>query len=770
MSTPLGISSSDERSPSVDAVLPSDGAVKSAKKTDQPQTFEPFLTKEELINKVLAYDPSAMVERIGMAYDLCISAHHGQTRHSGDPYHSHPINVAEILANLRMDSDSISTALLHDVLEDTDTTEQEMRASFGDTVTDLVQGVTKLGKLELSSADLSAKGKQAENLQKFVLAMSKDVRVLLVKLCDRLHNMQTLYHHPKPASQYRISLETMDIYAPLARKIGVDRICSQLEDLSFRYLNPSAFESISKRLDVWRASQQTAISDLSIMLRDLMVENHKDVRIYGREKRAFGIWRKLQRQDIHFEDVADIYAFRIVTNSVKECYDILGILHMSWRCVPARFRDFISVPKPNGYRCLHTTILGPDNQRIELQIRTEGMEEIAERGVAAHWSYKNENYSYDASGVGNYDPLQRIRPLVEIMEHGGDADEFLEHVKLEMFTDKVFTFTPTNKLIALPQGATPLDFAYAVHSKIGDTCIGALVNGRERPLRTELKNGDVVKIIRGGTAEPQAGWENMVVTGKARSALRRLTRQGESDEFQRIGHMLADHAFAREDKDFSETALLDGIKRLNYLTVEDLYQALGRGELSVRDFMDGIFPGRETAKFKHDLINRDLIDDNTARLYVKGEGLHEGVGLHIGECCYPIAGDRIIGIHTDGIGVVIHTIDCDMLIDFEDEQDRWLDLGWRRAVEKTMSLGHVSATVEHVPGALAEITAIIGEAGGNLTNIDTLKRSPSFFDMEMDIEVTNARHLVQIVAAMRASAYVVSVRRARTRVIKSSLV
>ena len=417
---------------------------------------------------------------------------------------------------------------------------------------------------------------------------------------------------------------------------------------------------------------------------------------------------------------------------------------------------------------MHTTILGPDNQRVEIQIRTEAMDDIAERGIAAHWSYKDKSYSYDASKAGDIDPLHRIRPLVEMMGHGGEAEEFMEMAKLEMYADQVFTFTPKNKLIALPRGATPLDFAYAVHTKVGDTCIGAIINGRERPLRTQLQNGDVVKIIRGGTPELNPGWESMVVTGRARSALRRLAREGETQEFRSIGYMLVDHAFAREDKEFSESILQDSLKRLNYETVEDLYIALGRGKLSVAEFMEGVFPGRtidlEAQKFE----SRDLIDDNTAKFYVKGEGLRAGVGLHISECCYPIPGDRIIGIHTKEKGIVIHTIDCDNLAKLEDQPERWLDLAWRRSADKTASVGQITATVEHVPGALAAIATIIGEAGGNLTNIKTLKRSPSFFDMVMDVEVTDAKHLSQIVAAMRASAYVVTVRRARANTGESS--
>lgn len=716
----------------------------------------------ELVDLVRAYDPSVNEALLNKAYIFSIKAHGEQMRHSGDPYYAHPIEVAGILAGLHLDVASICTALLHDVLEDTHVTYEELAREFTPEIAELVKGVTKLGEVELS-ANASRERAQAENFQKFVLAMSRDVRVLLVKMCDRLHNMRTLQYHPKASSRERIARETMEIYAPLARRVGVDRICSELEDLSFQHLNPSAFESITKRLEAWRTDQKVAISEMSIALRDLMQKKGMPARIYGREKRPFAIWRKLQRQGISFDDVADIYAFRIIVEEPWECYEVLGHLHQTYRCVPARFRDFISVPKPNGYQSLQTTILSPDNRRVELQIRTERMEDVAERGVAAHWAYKDNSYAYDPerARASGGDPLRRIRPLVEMMEQSGDADEFLEHAKLEMFTDQVFTFTPKGDLIALPRGATPVDFAYAVHTKVGDTCIGAVINGREVPLRRQLKNGDIVKIIRGGQPEPQPDWENMVVTGKARSALRRLTRTGEAEEFKRIGQMLADHAFAREDKDFSESALTDALKRLNFGSVEPLYEALGRGNLSIQSFMNAVFPGRETTKALDQFVRRDIIDDTTAKLYIKGEGLRAGVSMHFADCCSPIPGDRIVGFQSEGRGVDIHTIDCELLSALEDQQDRWLDLGWRRAAAQTSSTGRVTITVEHVPGALADVTKIVGEAGGNLTNIKTLKRSPSFFDMVLDIEVSDKRHLIQIVAALRASAYVVSADRTR---------
>ena len=731
-------------------------------KTPLTKKGQAYLRQYELVDMVRAYDPSVDEALLNKAYIFSIKAHGEQMRHSGDPYYAHPIEVAGILAGLHLDVASICTALLHDVLEDTHVTYDELAEEFTPEIAELVRGVTKLGNVELS-ANASRERAQAENFQKFVLAMSKDVRVLLVKMCDRLHNMRTLHFHPKAESRERIARETMEIYAPLARRVGVDRICSELEDLSFQHLNPSAFESITKRLETWRSDQKVAISEMSIALRDLVQEKDIEARIYGREKRPFAIWRKLQRQGISFDDVADIFAFRIIVESPADCYRVLGLLHQNYRCVPARFRDFISVPKPNGYQSLQTTILSPDNRRVELQIRTDRMEDVAERGVAAHWTYKDNSYAYDperAKASGG-DPLRRIRPLVEMMEQSGDADEFLEHAKLEMFTDQVFTFTPKGDLIALPRGATPLDFAYAVHTKVGDTCIGAVINGREVPLRKRLNNGDVVKIIRGGQPEAQPDWENMVATGKARSALRRLTRTGESDEFKRIGQMLADHAFAREDKDFSESALTDALKRLSFETVDPLYEALGRGNLSIQNFMSAVFPGRESTKTLDEFVNRDIIDDKTAKLYVKGEGLRAGVSMHLSDCCSPIPGDRIVGYQSEGRGVDIHAIDCEVLANLEDHQDRWLDLGWRRAAAQTASTGRITTTVEHVPGALADVTKIVGEAGGNLTNIKTLKRSPSFFDMVIDIEVSDNRHLIQIVAALRASAYVVSANRAR---------
>ena len=718
-----------------------------------------YLRQFELVDLVREYDPSVNEALLNKAYVFSVKAHGQQKRHSGDPYYAHPIEVAGILAGLHLDVASICTALLHDVLEDTDTTYDDLVREFSPEIAELVKGVTKLGQVEMSRPNASRERAQAENLQKFVLAMSKDVRVLLVKLCDRLHNMRTLHHHPRQASRERISKETLEIYAPLARRIGMDKICSELEDLSFQYINAAAFESISRRLENWRETQGEAISEIFTALKGILDDVGGENRLYGREKRAYGIWRKLQRQNISFDDVADIYGFRMIVEDVPTCYKLLGALHTHYRAVPSRFRDFISVPKPNGYQSLHTTIRTPDNRRVEIQIRTERMEDISERGVAAHWAYKDQSYAYDPERAkeSGADPLARIRPLVEMLETSGDADEFLEHVKLEMFADQVFTFTPKGDLIALPRGATPIDFAYAVHTEVGDSCVGAIVNGRDVPLRTKLANGDVVRVVRGGTYEPQEGWENMTITGKARSALRRLTRTGEAEEFRRVGETLAEHAFRREDKVLSEKGLVDVIKRLGLEDSGALYEKLGRGDLSIRDFMKAVFPARKDEVSNTFGEIRNLINDETAKLYVKGEGLREGVSLHFSECCSPVTGDRIIGTPVSGKGIAIHTIDCEELAKQDDaQQDLWLDLGWRRAAAQTSSVGRILAVVEHAPGALADITKIISESAGNVTNINTLRTSPTFYDMILDVEVRDNRHLVQLIAALRASSFVVS--------------
>ena len=527
---------------------------------------------------------------LNRAYVYAMRMHGAQLRASGDPYFAHPIEVAGIVTEYRLDTAAVVTALLHDVIEDTPVTRADIAEKFGDEVATLVEGVTKLSKLEFSVEAT----RQAENLRKFILAISKDVRVLLVKLADRLHNMRTLHFIKSPAKRERIARETLDIYAPLARSIGVHRICTELEELSFQHLNPTARSAIVRRLEQLRATQGGAIEAVSSDIAQSLEEAGLEASVYGREKKPFSIWRKLQRKSVAFSQMADIYAFRVLVESEDDCYRALGVIHRVWPCVPERFKDYISTPKRNNYRSLHTTVVGPGGLRVEMQIRTEAMDRVNEEGVAAHWRYKTGAYGFDREGAvaaGGVDPLQNLRHLVQLLEHGGDAEDLVEHAKLEMFLDQVFVFTPKGRLISLPQGAMPLDFAYAVHTDIGDSTVGAKINGELKPLRTPLQNGDVVEVVRGPKAQAAHDWKSLTVTGRARGAIRRHIRSTEREEFVRLGRTAVEQAFARAGKVLAEVSLRPARDRFAAASDDDLYEMAGRGRVAPPDVLAEVFPG-----------------------------------------------------------------------------------------------------------------------------------------------------------------------------------
>jgi GTP pyrophosphokinase/guanosine-3',5'-bis(diphosphate) 3'-pyrophosphohydrolase len=576
--------------------------------------------------------------------------------------------------------------------------------------------------------------------------------------------MRTLDAISRQDKRERIALETLEIYAPLARRIGINRVCVELEDLAFQHINPAAHESINKRLKLLREQHSEEVADVSAAITEHLEKAGIEARIFGREKRPYSIWRKLERKGLTFEEIADIYAFRLIVTSPDDCYRALGVIHQAWRCMPERFRDFISLPKPNNYRSLHTTVIGPHNIRVELQIRTEAMEAVAESGVAAHWRYKDSSYAYDpdAAQAAGGDPLERLRPFVEILNQGGDPDEFLEHAKLEMFADQVYCFTPKGDLISLPTGATPLDFAYAVHTELGHTTVAAKINGRERPLRTQLRNGDVVQIVKGGVRQPPQGWENLAITGRARAAIRRLIRESERDEFQRIGKIMTEHAFRREGRALIEKDLGEALSRLELKTMDDVYEALGRGRISTSDLLNAAFPGRLDER-GGDTRSRELIEDEKARLFVRGRGLTPGVTLHFADCCSPLPGDRIVGLLMPEKGIEIHTIDCDVLAEHEeDEMDQWLDLGWTAEAEaNAVSIARIDAVLHNGQGVLAEIAKTVSENRGNIASVRTRRRSQDFFDMEFDVEVFDTRHLANILAALRMCPSVVSAERKR---------
>ena len=728
----------------------------SASERDQEQIPSP----DALIDRVKAYYPQVDADLIANAYAFCMEAHEGQTRHSGAPYYGHVVEVAMLLADLRLDPATICTGLLHDTVEDTPATLEDLERLFGNDIAQLVDGVTKLGKMELTSK----RSKQAENFQKLIVAVTKDIRVLLVKLCDRLHNMRTLHYVPKREKRERVAMETLDIYAPLARRIGVNRICVELENLAFKNLNPAAYESVTRRLDDMRERRAKAVALVSEDLTHRLSESGIECRVFGREKRPYSIWRKLEKKGVSFDGIADIYAFRVLVDSAEDCYRALGVIHQAWRCVPERFRDYISTPKPNNYRSLHTTIVGPVNTRVELQIRTEAMEDVAESGVAAHWRYKSGHYAYDpvAAREAGGDPLERLRPFAEMLEHGGDPEEFLEHAKLEMFANEVYAFTPKGELIALPGGATPLDFAYAVHTELGHSAIGARINGTDMPLRTRLRNGDSVEIIKGGMRNPPAGWEDLVITGRARAAIRKLIRDTEMEEFVRVGRVIAEHAFSREGKEFKESALGDALERLEIDDAESLLADLGRGRISSGDLIDAVYPGMREVRGS-ETRDRERIVDSRGQLYVHGRGLTPGVSLHFAECCSPMPGDRIVGVLNAERGVEVHVIDCETLAKFEGDLDNWVDLKWTpEAAHNAVSIGRINLEVRNARGVLAQLTSIVSETGGNITNIATNRRTKDFYSMVFDIEVFDARHLSNVISALKTAETVVSVERART--------
>jgi len=705
----------------------------------------------ELVELVKSYDPNADEGALNRAYVYSMKAHGAQLRASGDPYFSHPVEVAGILAQMKLDSASIVTGLLHDTVEDTIATLDDIERLFGHEIGRLVDGVTKLSRIELQSDQT----KQAENFRKLVLAMSEDIRVLLVKLADRLHNMQTLRFIKNDEKRRRIARETMDIYAPLAERLGIHRMKDQLEDLAFAELHPDARASILTRRDFLRDKGAGVVPRVEAALQRKLEEGGlRGVVVSGREKSAYSIWRKMQRKNVAFEQLSDLMAFRVLVENIGDCYQALGIIHSTYHVVPGRFKDFISTPKPNNYRSLHTGVIGPEQQRIEVQIRTREMHEVAELGVAAHWTYKQGAPKTEG-------PQYRwLRELLDILDHASGPEEFLEHTKLEMFQDQVFAFTPKGDLIALPRGATAVDFAYAVHSEIGDTCVGAKINSRLVPLRTQLQNGDQVEIVTSRAQTPSPTWERFVVTGKARARIRRFVRTQQRTQYLDLGRAIVQKSFRQEGQEFSERPLEGVLKTFNCSTVDDLYVAVGQGLATGRAVVNAAFPQRQEIKAKVVSLDRARRRVKRNDMAVPIRGLIPGMALHFAGCCHPLPGDRIVGIVTTGKGVTIHTIDCETLESFAETPERWLDVAWSND-EDAIHVGRLNVTIANEPGNLGSLTTVIGKQGGNISNLKITNRSPDFFEIMIDIEVADVKHLTTIIAALRATPVINSVERAR---------
>lgn len=722
--------------------------------TARPRARRKLMRQTELVDRVKAYDPGANEALLNKAYVYAMKAHGKQFRASGDPYFAHPLEVAAILTELKLDEATIATALLHDTIEDTVATFEDIQEHFGKEIADLVDGVTKLTSLEV----FSERTKQAENFRKLMLAITGDIRVLLVKLADRLHNMRTLGFITKPDKRRRIAQETFDVYAPLAGRIGMQHVREELEDLAFAELYPEARKSIVTRLERMDTSRGKLIDRVADQVKRKLAENNLECWVYGRSKRPFSIWRKLQEKKISFEQLSDVFAFRVIVHDEAACYRALGVLHLNWQAVPQRFKDFISTPKPNGYKSLHTTLIGPERQRVEVQIRTQEMHEVAERGIAAHWRYRD--VKSDTGEGGENKAYEWLREMVDLLDQGNTAEEFFEQSRLNLYQDQVFCFTPKGDLISLPRGGTPIDFAYQVHTDLGHRTLGAKVNGTPVPLYTPLRNGDQVEIIAGKDETPSPLWEQFVVTGRARAEVRRFLRQQQRGEHINLGRKILDKVFADENVPLTEKAVEGVAKKLGFSKIEDVYAQVGGGALRGREVLEAVYP---ELKQDPEQRKRALVEQPVEGRRISIKGLTSGVGYNLGTCCHPLPGDRIVGLMMPGEGALIHTIDCAELERAQTNPDvEWLDVAWgTHAAEMGPSVARLKVRVKNLAGSLGAAMTAIGNAGGNIFNMKTLARNPLFFDFQVDIVVRDVVHLQNILGALRVNEVVENVDRVR---------
>ena len=710
----------------------------------------------ELVDKVSGYLSNLDETLLNQAYVFTVKKHGDQKRASGDPYFSHPVEVAGILTELKLDEPTIVTGLLHDTLEDTDATYEELQKLFGEEVAQLVDGVTKLSKLELTADQ----NKQAENFRKLLVATANDIRVLIVKLADRLHNMRTLHYIQDPSRKQRIAQETLEIYAPLAGRMGIQSFREELEDLSFKMLKPQGYNLISEKLAALKAERSDMLDSIAYDLKNLLTEEDVDAAVEGREKSPFSIWRKMENKSISLEQLSDVFGFRVIVDTEADCYRALGAVHRKWQFVPGRFKDYISVPKTNNYRSLHTTIIGPNRQRVEIQIRTSEMHTIAQNGVAAHWLYKDSDD--DRRKVfEDIKPFKWLQELVDQLKIANTAEEFLEDTKMELFHDQVFCFTPKGRIIALPKGATPLDFAYAVHTEVGNSCAGARVNGNITPIRTVLRNGDEVEIIRAEGQLPSANWESIVVTGKARAAIRHHLRENEHLAHIKTGREIIASVFQAEKKSNDDNHLERALVPFECETLDDLYALVGAGQVSGTEVFRKVYPDQKSPGMLVTALNAITSkvgsDDNKNAPVIGGDSFS---AIKFAPETFPLPGDRIVGIMTPGEGVMVYPISSPLLQDYEAELDRWLPLKWDdEASHGRMYDTRLSLTVANKIGALAIISRTIGEFGANISNLSMNQRDEDFCLLEMDLEVRDLNHVKEIISALRGSRLVNRVKR-----------
>ncbi len=696
------------------------------------------------IKLITSYLNNDEINKVIEALKLSEQAHSNQLRKSGDPFITHPLEVAKILTSIKLDSDSIVAGLLHDTLEDTNLNINEISKNFGNQIVELVEGLTKINKYSLKVNNQ----KFGENYKKLILATTKDLRVILIKLADRLHNMRTIKFIKDNNKKTSIALETLEVFAPLAQRLGMKEWQDELEDISFRVINPDARKTIIERLDYLKSKDDNIVDEIRYELKNNFFQEDIFCKVEGRIKSPYSIWNKIKNKNISFEQLSDIMAFRIITNSTRECYRCLGIIHRQYPYIQGRFKDFISAPKSNGYRALHTSVMGPKNKKIEIQFRSNVMEQIADYGVASHWKYK------DPKKIKEKDAKEYkwVHDLVDSMNSAVTQDELIKNSKLKVFQNDIYVFTPKGDLIELPKNATPVDFAYAIHSQVGDQCVAAKINEKLQPLKTILKNGDQIEIITSKSSQPSPLWQRFAVTTKVKSQLRRFFKFKKKEEHIIFGREILINYFQKENYEFNKNIEKKILDDFNYKTIDDLYAHIGSGEITALSVIKKIYP-------EYNYIPASKFNENNHNP-IKLKGLTAGMSYHLAGCCSPLKGDSIVGIVTAGIGVAVHTLDCDTLSSYQDTPDRWLNISWDNKNNlDTISNARIVVVLFNKPGSLGKVTTVIAKNNGNISNILFSVRKPDFFEIIIDIEVRDANHLQNIIAALRMEKEVSSLER-----------
>ncbi len=713
-----------------------------------------MITGHELVEKIKKYYTNFDEQLVLDAYNLSSEAHQSQTRSSGEPYFSHPLAVAEILVDYHLDATSIITALLHDVVEDTGVTLEFIEKKFGEDIANLVDGVTKLSKIE----SLSSNQKAAENFRKLLMAMSQDIRVLLVKLADRLHNMQTIDFIKSEERRVRISSESLTIYAPLAARIGMYKIRDELQELSFAQVNPEAQDYIITKLVELKESKKDVIEKIIFDLKEKLAASKINFEISGREKKPYSIWNKMKSQNVGFSHLHDIMAFRIVVENIGDCYAVLGVINSNYNMIPGSFKDYISTPKENGYRSIHLSVLGPQNKKIEIQIRTKEMHRVAEMGVAVHWSYKEK------VKVGNENEQYKwIRELISLFEQMDDASEVLRDHKIQIHKDQVFCFTPGGDIFNLPFGATIIDFAYAVHSEVGNKCVSAKINGVIAPLRQKLDNGDQVEIITNKNSKPLSSWLQFVITSKAKVAIKHFIRNAKSAEYIILGRAILHKFFAARNLEINDKLLEGVLKNFNKKTLNDLYVFVAEGLVARNEVLKAVYPEYQDdnqKKTKKEKVSKDeWFKKSPNKHSLPIEGLILGMAMHFAGCCHPIPGDDIAGVINTGTGVTIHNRTCHNLKAIALNPQRLLDVCWKINDDGELYQSRIMVVMHNTSGSLADVSSIIARKKININNIKINNRSSDFFEVVIDMGVKNTEHLEEIMSILRMSKKIVEVNR-----------